>query len=91
MADIGPNQVWLVPETNEVKKKWLQVQIQEKKSRIVRLDQDIEDLVKGQIVKLEGHKIMLQKELNNLTQQLDRMIVLEADAVIINQEGGQNG
>jgi len=80
MADIKENQVWLVPETNEVKKKWLQVQIQEKKSRIVRLDQDIEDLVKGQIVKLEGHKIMLQKELNNLTQQLDRMIGIESDA-----------
>lgn len=82
-ADIGQNQVWLVPETNEVKKKWLQVQIQERKSRIVRLDQDIEDLAKGQIVKLEGHRIMLQKEFNDLQRKLDLMIGLESDGEII--------
>ena len=77
MSDIKQQQRFLVPETNEVKKKWLECSIQEKKSQIQRLKQDIEDLQRGQIVKLEATILMLQKELNHLQERyniIDKVI-----------------
>ena len=72
MADLS-NKNFLVPETNEVKKKWLQCQIQEKKSRITRLNQDIEDLLKGRIVELQATVIMHEKELEKLNEDLKQV------------------
>ena len=71
MADLGSNRNWLVNPNEEVKKKWLSCQIQERKSQIVRLTQDIEDLREGQIVKLEATIIMLQKEVTQLNLELN--------------------
>ncbi len=73
MADIKPPQQFLVTETNEVKKKWLQCTLQEKKSQISRLTQDIEDLKQGHLVKLEAHLLMLEKELAFLQNQYDNI------------------
>jgi len=72
MADIGINRQWLIQEPNEVKKKWIQCEIQARKSQIIRLNQDIEDLKNGQIVKLEGTIMMLQAELQNLQEKFDQ-------------------
>ncbi len=70
MADIGGNRQWLIDEPNEVKKKWIACEIQQRKSQITRLKQDIEDLKNGQIVKLEATIMMLEKELENLSEKL---------------------
>lgn len=79
MADIGVKTTWLVKEDFEVNKKWLQVQIQERVSRINRAKQDIEDLKKGQIVKLEGHIMMLEKELRHLQDKLKQGQPIDVD------------
>ena len=63
MADIGVPQNFLVSTDHKVEQMWIDAQIQEKKSRIVRTRQDIEDMIKGMKVKLEAHIIMLEKEI----------------------------
>jgi len=70
MADIGSNRQWLIQEPNEVKKKWIKCEIQSRKSQIIRLKQDIDDLLNGQVVKLEATVMMLEKELENLQDRL---------------------
>ena len=52
------------------KKKWMQVEIQQKVSQIARLRQDIEDLQKGQILKLEATIEMIEKEKQKLVEDL---------------------
>jgi len=63
MADVGVGQNWLVSPTREIEDKWIEVQIQERKSRIIRYRQDIDDLRKGRIVELEAKIMMLELEL----------------------------
>jgi hypothetical protein len=83
MADIGVKQSWLVSETWDVEKKWIEVQIQERKSRIVRYKQDIEDLQKGKIVDLEARIMMLEKEIKKLQSDLENRRQAE---VVVNGE-----
>jgi len=66
MADIPIEGNWLVPPNQEIERKWIEVQIQERKSRIARHKQDMEDLVKGKLVDLEARVLMLEKELKEL-------------------------
>lgn len=68
MADLK-NRNWLVSPSTEVEKKWLLCSIQEKKSRIVRLKQDIEDIMNGQIVGIEAEIMMAEKELASLQEK----------------------
>lgn len=83
MADLGSKRNWLIQEPNEVKKKWIMCEIQSRKSQIIRLQQDIEDLKKGQIVKLEATIMMLEEELKNLVNKLDSYEVID---VKVNEE-----
>ena len=69
MADLGRGSNWLVSPNIEVELKWAEVAIQEKKSRIIRHRQDIEDLQKGAIVDLEAKIMMLEKEVIKLEEQ----------------------
>jgi len=63
MADIGQGSAgFLVSPTAEVEKKWIDVQIQEKISRIARWKQDIDDLQNGKILDLECRITMAEKE-----------------------------
>lgn len=66
MADIGVNRNYLVEPNRDVKIKWLEIQIQERRSRVVRLRQDIEDITKGKIVELEAQMIIANNELIKL-------------------------
>ena len=77
MADLRVNKQWLIEPNADVKKKWIQCQVQERKSQIVRLEQDIEDLKNGQIVKLEATIIMLKKEMAQLKDDLLSLITPE--------------
>lgn len=70
MGDIGVKRQWLIQEPNEVKKKWIRIEIQQRKSQIARYKQDIEDLKNGQIIKLEAMITMLEKEIENLSETL---------------------
>ena len=69
MADLQRGSNWLVSPNIEVELKWAEVAIQEKKSRIIRHRQDIEDLKKGAIVDLEAKIMMLEKEVIKLEEQ----------------------
>ena len=66
MADIQLEGNWLVSPTIEIERKWIEVQIQERKSRINRHKQDMEDLIKGKLVDLEARILMLDQELKEL-------------------------
>ena len=83
MADLGTNRNWLVQPNEEIKKKWLSSQIQERKSQVVRLKQDIEDLKQGQIVKLEATIMMLDKE---IIQLLNEFEAIDVSAEIIKEK-----
>jgi hypothetical protein len=69
MADIGVPRNWLVSPTKEIEDMWIDVQIQEKKSRIVRHRQDIEDLQKGKLTELNAIIKMLEMEVKELEQK----------------------
>ncbi len=73
MADLQVNQNWLVEAQSDVKKKWLEVQIQERASRIARFKQDIEDMKKAQIVKIEASIMMLEREKDKLKEELNKI------------------
>ena len=77
MADLQTEGNWLVSPDNEIKRKWIEVQIQERKSRIARHKQDMEDLLKGKIVDLEARILMLEKELKDLELERDRVTIIE--------------
>jgi len=69
MADLPTPQNWLVSPDAEVDEKWRRIQIQERKSRISRHKQDIEDLLEGRIKELEIKITMLQKEIEYLEEK----------------------
>lgn len=66
MADLSAPQNWLVSPDAGIEAKWVEIQIQERKSRIVRHKQDIEDLQNGKIKELEIKITMLEKEIEHL-------------------------
>jgi len=72
MADMGVTRVD-IKETPNIKILKLQVLIQERKSRIVRLKQDIEDLTELAIRSKQAEVETLQLELNKLNDDLDRV------------------
>lgn len=80
MADVGVKEQWLVSPDAEINKMWTQVQIQERKSRIVRYRQDIEDLQKGKIVDLERRIKMLEKEMQKLEAELKQSEPIDVPA-----------
>lgn len=69
MADLRSGKNWLVDPNKEVEVKWVDVEIQAKKSQIARLEQDIEDLKKGKLLELEACVIMRKKELTMLQEK----------------------
>lgn len=66
MADTEVRGNWLVSPTREIEDKWIEVQIQERVSRIARYKQDIEDLKKGKILELEAKIMLLELELKEI-------------------------
>ena len=91
MADLSlTRKTWMVNPDYEVEKKHLQVQVQERVSRISRLKQEIEDFIKGVIVGKEADVLMLEKELALLQERLNGLNpknFMAADNVIeVNKE-----
>lgn len=66
MSDLTQKTNWLVSPTKEIEDKWIEVQIQERISRINRYKQDIEDFKKGRILELEAKILMLELELKEI-------------------------
>jgi len=64
---------WMVDKDFLVTKKEIQCQMQERRSRISRLKQEIEDMMQGVIVAKEADIIMLEKELSILTTKLESL------------------
>lgn len=65
MADLPVARYWEVEATAEVEQLWLDVKIQELRSRIKRTEQDIEDLQKGKMAELTANLKMLQLTLSH--------------------------
>lgn len=69
MADLGGNSYPLdirtAEETTAMKFKWIAVKRQELKSRLVRLNQDIDDIKNATIIALERQILQVQQELDN--------------------------
>ena len=86
MADIGIPRNWLVSPTKEIDDMWIRVQIQEKRSQIVRFTQDIVDLQKGRILDLQARIKMCELEIRNLESKL----IIDAETRDLN-EGSQIG
>ena len=72
MADIGGGN-FLVEANHDVKILRLQVLIQERKSRIKRLNQDIEDLTEMAIKSKQAEVKMLELELKKLSDDLGKI------------------
>jgi len=71
MADLQVEGNWLVDPSAEIKRKWAEVQIQERRSRIARHKQDIDDLKRGKLVDLEARILILELELKDLEMKRD--------------------
>ena len=63
-----------IQPTQSVKLKWLEVQIQEKKSQLVGNKQAQEDLVQGQLKILEAAGEMIELELNELKLMKEQLL-----------------
>ena len=74
MGDIPVEGNWLVSPNAEIERKWVEVQIQERRSRIARHKQDMEDLVKGKLVDLEARILMLEQELKELESNKKKVV-----------------
>ena len=70
MSDLRVEEMSLVDPSNEIKRKWVEVKIQECKSRIARHQQDKEDLIKGKLVDLDARIMMLDLEQKKLETEL---------------------
>lgn len=79
MADIPISKNYLVSPTKEIDEMWIQVQIQERKSRIARYNQDIEDLEKGRILDLRARIKMCELEIHKLESELLQSQSLDVD------------
>ena len=76
MADLGsflPVPISPVVETTEMGLKWLQIRKQEQISKIVHLNQAIEDLRKGKMAEIEYALMKAQAELENINKAEDRL------------------
>ena len=80
MADMGIRN-HLVEPNHDVKILNLQTMIQEKRSRIVRLIQDIEDLELMAIKQKRAEIKMLELDLAELNQRLDTITPTDAEVI----------
>ena len=80
MADLQTEGNWLVSPDTDIKRKWIEVQIQERKSRIARHHQDIEDLLKDKVLDLEARIMMLERELSELEQEKRKLTPIKITA-----------
>ena len=78
MADTGQEHRYLVDPSSEVKVLSMEAKIQERISRINRLNQDIEDLTKMAIKSKQAEVKMLELELKKL--QIDLQTITPIDA-----------
>jgi len=77
MADLQMEGNWLVDPTDDIKRKWLEVKIQECKSRRARHQQDMEDLIKGKLVELEARILVIDLELKKLETELQHITPID--------------
>jgi len=81
MGDMGlTKRNWMADKDFLVCKKEIQCQIQERRSRIARLNQEIEDMKLGVIVAKEADILMLEKELSIFTVKLESLTPANFDA-----------
>lgn len=77
MSDLPIPHNWDVQPPIAVQKKWLDVRIQELRSRLAAAKQLIEDLQRGRILELEAKITMLELSITELEGKRDSVIVKE--------------
>ena len=77
MSDLRVEEMQLVDPTNDIKRKWVEVKIQECKSRRARHQQDMEDLIKGKLVDLEARILELDLQLKQLEAQAIKLTIID--------------
>jgi hypothetical protein len=85
MADIGSNR-YLVDPNLKVKVLAKEVEIQDRKSRIVKLKQDIEDLTEMAIKSKQAELEMLELEYQKLNEDLAILKPQDAEIIDIKKE-----
>jgi len=77
MADlpIVQHQNWDVVVPEDVKRLWLDMQVQEFKSRINRTKQDIDDMVNGKVLGLKANLKMLELSLQELESKRSSIVI----------------
>ena len=82
MADLPVPINYEVPEPAHARKKWMEAQIQEKKSRLFstrqmidHCEQQIEDIRNGKIKALQHSMIMLEEQIKHMDGQLNAITV----------------
>ena len=69
MADLPVSRHYDIEPPDDVKRMWVEVRAQEYRSRIARIKQDIDDLIKGQVLKLQAELKMLELSLEELEKR----------------------
>lgn len=82
MADLDIARRYDVEPPPDAQKKWLEVQLQEKKSRLFQLkqqldmcEQKIEDIRNGEMKKIQFSMIMVTEEVKKLSSELNTVIL----------------
>ena len=82
MADLRVIKHYDVKPNVEVQRLWTQQQIAEKEARIKRLEADAEEILRGQIARIQADIIMLKRETASLYQRMDELEKFGKDEVI---------
>jgi len=74
MADLPtPREQYLVKPDTEVVKKWAKAEIASKEAQMKRLEADKDEIINGQVLRLEAKIMMLKKEITKLRHELDNL------------------
>ena len=82
MADLRVVKHYDVQPNVEVQRLWTQQQIAEKEARIKRLEADAEEILRGQIARIQADIIMLKREAASLYQRMDELEKFGKEEVI---------
>ena len=80
MADIQRNERMLVQGDPELKRMWLEVQVNERLNQLKGLDVLLDKIMTVQVKELELKKEELKKEILSLQTELSRQTIIEVNA-----------
>jgi len=74
MSDLPvPREQYVVQPDNDVMKKWARAEIASKEAQVKRLEADKDEIVQGQVLRIEAKIMMLKKEIVKLSNDLESL------------------